>query len=308
LRQQSETPAGCNFFREIGCSALGAQESLILFARFSQRAARRCFDLPLKLVPTVRPRNLSEEFSENETFDSQRELSDDLEVVFQRSRRQRIYEERGGLPRMGRSAQYNGYLHRDYYCIHDYRQSPWGTMLREGEYREPFTKAAKDFRRRFRVPADIFHKMVEMCDAKNVFECAARDAAARIGVPIEMKLLACLRVLGRGAVFDDIEELSGMSKSTAHRSFKAFIRNFSHHFYAEYVYAPEGEALQQVMDVYSRLGFDGAIGSTDCVHVKMDQCPGDLYWRCKGKEGYPTLVYSVVVDHAHRIMHSTASF
>jgi hypothetical protein len=234
---------------------------------------------------------------------------DDLEVVFQRSRRQRIYEERGGPPRINaRSAQYNGYLTRDYYCIHDYRQSPWGTMLREGEYREPHTKAAVDFRRRFRVPADIFHKMVEMCDQKNVFECAGRDAAARIGVPIEMKLLACLRVLGRGAVFDDIEELSGMSKSTAHRSFKAFIRNFSHHFYAEYVYAPEGEALQQVMDVYSRLGFDGAIGSTDCVHVKMDQCPGDLYWRCKGKEGYPTLVYSVVVDHAHRIMHSTKSF
>jgi hypothetical protein len=209
---------------------------------------------------------------------------------------------------MTRCVQYNGWLNRDYFCVHDYRTSVWGQMLADGEYRVLGSKANRDFRRRFRVPAPTFHQLVEMCDTHNVFECSTRDATARIGVPLELKVLACLRVLGRGAVFDDIEELSCMSKSTAHRSFKSFIRNFSHRFYHEYVYTPEGVDLERTMDVYSRLGFDGAFGSTDCVHVKMDQCPTELYWRHRGKEGYPTLVYSVTVDHSRRITASTGSF
>jgi hypothetical protein len=265
--------------------------------------------------------------SSNATTLDGNESEDDWDVLYTRSRRQvglynslhsiisltfrllflqRIYEETCP-PRQTHCLQYNGYLNRDYYCIHDYRTSVWGKLLTDGLYRVPGTKASRDFRCRFRVPAPTFHELVEMCDVHNIFECSTRDAAARIGVPVE-KVLACLCVLSRGAVFDDIEELSGMSKSTAHRSFKAFICNFSRQFYDEYVYSPEGDALVRTMDVYSRLGFDGAFGSTDCVHVKMDQCSSELYWRHRGKEGYPTLVYSVAVDHSRRIMSSTASF
>mmetsp|Transcript_3458 Transcript_3458/g.7882 ORF Transcript_3458/g.7882 Transcript_3458/m.7882 type:complete len:412 (+) Transcript_3458:205-1440(+) len=127
-------------------------------------------------------------------------------------------------------------------------------------------------------------------------------------IPIELKVLCVLRVLGRGCMFDDIAELSGMSVSSAHRAFTTFIHTFPRALYSSYVYAPEGEHLRHVMAAYDKLGFTGCVGSTDCVHVKMDCCPVSLYWKCTGKEGFPTLAYSVTVDHGKRILASTASY
>ena len=50
------------------------------------------------------------------------------------------------------------------------------------------------------------------------------------------------------------------------------------------------------------MGLPGCIGSTDCVHVKWDRCPTKLTNLCKGKEGYPTLVFSCMVDYKRRIL------
>ena len=43
------------------------------------------------------------------------------------------------------------------------------------------------------------------------------DAFGRPSVPIELKVLGCLRVLGKGYHFDGIAELSGMSEPPSKR-------------------------------------------------------------------------------------------
>ena len=63
-----------------------------------------------------------------------------------------------------------------------------------------------------------------------------------------------------------------------------------------------------MMNVYERMGLPGCIGSTDCVHLKWDRCPVGISNVCSGKEGYPTLAYSVTVDHSRKIHASTTSF
>jgi hypothetical protein len=275
-------------------------------------------------MPVVTPRSPPRAFSAHDAFGiltrsgvrrPRTEIAEDGEassdseneasVQFLRTRRKRLYEPDAPYTA---NRQFNGHIYRDYMCVHDYRASPWGTMLRKGDYKVEGSRAARNFRNRFRVPATIFEKLVEQADEFNLFDCAARDATSRIGVPIEIKLFATLRILGRGAYFDDIPELSGMSTSTAHRSFRAYIRNFSAKFYNKYVFTPEGQDLQKTMDHYSRMGLDGAIGSCDNVHVPLQMCPADYYWRCVGKEGKPTLSYSVSVDHTRRIQHSSRSF
>ena len=65
--------------------------------------------------------------------------------------------------------------------------------------------------------------------------------------------------------------------------------------------------MKKVMDVYSKMGLPGCIGSADCVHVKWDRCPVELHHLCSGKEGYPILAYSVTVDHHRRILGATRS-
>ena len=60
----------------------------------------------------------------------------------------------------------------------------------------------------------------------------AYDATGRAGVPLELKVLGYLRVLGRGWYFDDVAESTGMSEETARVSF--------HHIAAEVAYGELG--------------------------------------------------------------------
>ena len=69
----------------------------------------------------------------------------------------------------------------------------------------------------------------------------------------------------------------------------------------------EGVKLTSMMAIYEKMGLPGCIGSTDCVHIKWDRCPVGLTNVCKGKEGYPSLVYSCTVDHHRRILGVTRS-
>lgn len=62
------------------------------------------------------------------------------------------------------------------------------------------------------------------------------------------------------------------------------------------------------MDNYRKLGFTGAIGSTDVTHVGWGMCPFTLGRSFTGKEGFPTLAFEVTVDHAGRAIGVTQGF
>lgn len=197
----------------------------------------------------------------------------------------------------------------------NYWDSAWGQLIRRLSSivgGPPIdSRDAKLFRRRFRVPWLVYVALVEMCIEKSIFGVNAHkecDVANRKLCPIEIKLLAVLRILGRNWSFDDIAEATLMGESTARRAFHTFCENFVREYYTVYVHRPEGEKLQRVMDVYARMGLPGCVGSTDCVHLKWDRCPISIANLCSGKEGYPSLAYSCVVDHHRRILGSTASF
>jgi len=164
--------------------------------------------------------------------------------------------------------------------------SVWKEMLSDPTINDVNSRAALKFKRRFRTPYNLFKEyIVPECNRKNVFNLERKSR-----IPIELKILSVLRILGRGSCADDINELSGIGESTVHELFKTFVVNFSQRgsdgFYDEWIKPPVGEDLQKVMDMYANMGFPGARGSMDCTHVVWWQCPAHLQNLCKRK--YPS--------------------
>jgi hypothetical protein len=108
-----------------------------------------------------------------------------------------------------------------------WQSSLWERMLTNSaeELKNPHSKESKSFRNRFRVPFPIFERLVvwtktwyerdEKGENKGIRE---HDAAGTSRIPTRLKVLAVLRILGRGTCLDGINELSGIS-TTAINSF-----------------------------------------------------------------------------------------
>lgn len=70
----------------------------------------------------------------------------------------------------------------------DYNASAWATMLRSEDLADHRSRAARLFRRRFRVPHIFFLRLVKLVQEKRCFTKHEQDASGREGVPVELKV------------------------------------------------------------------------------------------------------------------------
>jgi hypothetical protein len=183
-------------------------------------------------------------------------------------------------------------------CTTNFSETPWGRDLRNDKIQDPRSAVGKRFRRRFRIPFPLFLSLWSFCDEKNIFEERNKTLTK---IPSEIKLLICLRILGRGECLDTIVECSGVKQATVHKIFLTFLKNFSKYKHI-FIPLPTRQDIRDNMLQYSQLGLPGAIGSVDATHLHWRQCPVQLTNYCKGKEGYPTVAFQVVVNHSRKIM------
>ncbi len=182
--------------------------------------------------------------------------------------------------------------------------TPWGRMLDLLEGNEDLEAYEhRLFRRRFRVPFPVFKYLVYLCNHYNIFDMERASA-----IPIELKLMVCLRILGRDVCADDITEITGIGESTINYIFHDFIRNFNRRCYKEFVNFPSGEDLKHSMHIYERLGLPGCVGSIDGTKIRWDKCPKEMRNACIGKEKEPTLGFQCVVNHMRKIYHISNYF
>jgi hypothetical protein len=181
----------------------------------------------------------------------------------------------------------------------DYSQTEWGQLIRDPEVKNPYSKKGKLFRRRFRVPYCLFAWICTKCKEHNVFE-VKREASVEI--PTTIKVAISLRMLGRAECADTLRELSSVSEPHVRIIFIQFVKNFRLKLEKDFIYAPQGEELQAIMDEYSSLGLPGTVGSVDVTHVYLDKCPAHLSNLCTGKEKKPTLAFEVVVSHRKKVL------
>lgn len=171
----------------------------------------------------------------------------------------------------------------------DYENSTWGIMLNDPDLEDPASVKFRLFTRRFRMPYPVFKYLCELTKKWNTtvnkqkqFDCTNRRA-----IPLELKVLGCLRMLSRGTCLDGIKELSGISESSMCIFFHKWCKWIRKEIFPKFVNAPSTkEQISAAMGPYCALGLNGAIGSTDAVHIHWDKCPKELTTIHTGKEGY----------------------
>ncbi|CAN0390838.1 unnamed protein product, partial [Ascophyllum nodosum] len=99
-----------------------------------------------------------------------------------------------------------------------------------------------------------------------------------------------------------------MSEPTIQASFHQFCKYFAEEFYEEHIFLPTGTMQTKVMEDFHKVGFTGAVGSTDVTHIRWDCCVYSLVRSYTGKEGFPTIAYQVTVDHSGRALAVTRGF
>ena len=166
----------------------------------------------------------------------------------------------------------------------NYWNSKWGKMLIRDKaimLEQPQGKTAKIFRRRFRVPPRLFFDVI-VPEAEKVFQYYADDRfeTYRFQIPVEIKVLIVLRILGRDACADDCVELSDVSETSCNRIFLKFLEAYPRMYYDKYVYFPEpgSDELANIMETYRLLAFPGCVGSIDATHIKWEKCPKEWKW------------------------------
>ena len=95
----------------------------------------------------------------------------------------------------------------------DMWETTWGRMLLDPMLQVKGSYAYRKFRRRFRVPIEMFYDLVKLAKERNICE-QKYDGKIRI----EIKILVALRMLGRDLCGDSLDELAEIGESTAIQS------------------------------------------------------------------------------------------
>jgi hypothetical protein len=200
------------------------------------------------------------------------------------------------------------------------QDAPWQKMLDdfvkgENTIGEPNSRDGKYFRRRFRMPYTLFCALIEVILTEGWFPKFSSngegpmDCTKNRGASLHVKVLSVLRVLGRGVVFDECFDGSGCGEESIRVFFHLFTAKCSASMFASVVKPPRTDAeVSDATRVYQMLGMGPAVGSTDCTHIELGNCPNNFKISCTGKSGKPTLSYSLTCSHQRKILHVTCGF
>ena len=166
---------------------------------------------------------------------------------------------------------------RTSYPRQDYKNSVWWHFINKPTIQDPDHRDGKLFRTRFRVPYEVYKQLLHLCRdgplAKHILQEGV-DSSGRPAVPLELKLLGVLRVLGRASCFDSIAELTGTNEEVHRTFFHKFLNAFVAELCDVYICPPHSaDGIARVMKAYDAIGFTGCIGSVDCVHIPWGRGP-----------------------------------
>jgi hypothetical protein len=144
-----------------------------------------------------------------------------------------------------KTEKFGSYLPRTHGERVNYQETSWFRWINDPLIEIPSSKVSKLFQLRFRIPYLLFkHYFVPRCKFHNIFD-SKRNCINRC--PIELKIMACLRILGRGITYDDINEMSQVPNSSVPTFLHTFVKNVTERMYNEAILEPANTNLKSRM-------------------------------------------------------------
>ena len=174
----------------------------------------------------------------------------------------------------------------------------------------------KEFRRNFRLPYASYVMLLDMISSEasdglfdrwiKAYERKNNKKNKKVS-PIELLLLGSLRYLGRGWTFDDMKDVTYISRDVHRKFFHQFVKFGAKVLYPMYVSAPRAvEELRKCEREYNIAGFPGCIGSTDATHIPLEKVCMSMRQAHLGHKSKVTMrTYNLTCNHRRKILHTT---
>ena len=131
----------------------------------------------------------------------------------------------------------------------DFKQTEWYKLLQNPMLLQPESYIARQFQRRYRLPYPCFLELVNDVKEYNIFNLN-NPYSNNLKIPIELKCMVALRMLGRDLCCDDVFEMSCIPISSCNKIYRQFIKGVAEKLYSKDVYIPKDEELKSILKLY----------------------------------------------------------
>jgi hypothetical protein len=154
----------------------------------------------------------------------------------------------------------------------------------------------QEFERRFRMPKELFLKIVEAVQNENPYFVQKRDATGKLGLNPIQKCTAAIRVLAYGSSADSLDEYLRMAESTITEATEQFCKTVISIYGEVYLRKPNRQDVARLYEINARRGFPCMLGSIDYMHWTWKNCPKAHHGIYKAKEGVPTVILEAIAS------------
>lgn len=162
----------------------------------------------------------------------------------------------------------------------------------------------EQFRRRFRMRKELFHRLCERIMDHDSYFTQKRDCTGKLGINPIMKITGALRVLAYGSSADALDENLEISASVVRESTERFTKAVIEIFGDHYLRAPTEDDIRNLLRENARRGFPGMVGSIDCMKWEWKNCPSGWRGAFQGKDGKATVVMEAIASYDLHIWHA----
>ncbi|KAJ0912905.1 putative harbinger transposase-derived protein [Helianthus annuus] len=165
---------------------------------------------------------------------------------------------------------------------------------------------AETFRDRFRLPKELFLKIVGDIEASEGWFQEGYDARGKPSFTPIQKCTSVIRQLATGNPPDQYDEYLAMSERTSRECLQFFCNAVIKLYSNEFLRKPTSHDISRIYAAHeARWHFPGMLGSIDCTHIEWKNCPRELRGAyVRGDIKRPTIILEAVASNDLWIWHS----